>query len=102
MLHVSPENDLREHVTNGDPCPCLPRERNGVMIHNSYDAREVGEVCRRALDMLGVEHRPPWTDEERDAYEHAIAVLDMHWPCDESEGNGRGTCFPFRPSPQTP
>lgn len=95
--HVHPENDLREHVTDGEPCPCLPRVKDGVIVHNAYDAREVGEVCRHALDLLGVEHRPPWTDKERDAYEHAIQILDMHWPKKDSEKNDRGTVFPFRP-----
>lgn len=44
-IHVYPVNDLREHVTNGDPCPCLPRtEQDGaVVIHHSYDGREAKE-----------------------------------------------------------
>lgn len=81
--HVYPLGDVREHVTNGDPCPCLPRTVEGVVIHNSYDGRETGEVCRQALDLLGValaEHSHTWSDREREAYEHAITVLDMHWP----------------------
>lgn len=97
-IHVVPINDRYANIDNGDPCPCLPMvTREGVVRHNAYDAREVGEVCRKALDLLGVAHRPPWTDEEREAYEHAIHVLDMHWPKDDGEKNGRGTGFPFRP-----
>lgn len=79
-VHVYPVRDTREHITNGDPCPCLPRTVEGVVIHNSYDAREVGEVCRKALDMLGKDHVGAWSPELREAYEHAVAVLDMHWP----------------------
>lgn len=79
-VHVYPVRDDREHITNGDPCPCLPRTVDDVVVHNSYDAREVGEVCRKALDMLGVDREGEWSPELRDAYEHAVAVLDMHWP----------------------
>lgn len=89
-MHVYPERDLRAHVTNGDPCPCLPRmlDDGAVIVHNSYDARETGETCRDALNRLGValaEHRHTWTNEERMAYEHAMAILDMHWPARAEE-----------------
>lgn len=107
-IHVYPLSDTHEHVVTGDPCPCLPvelprhdGERDPIYRHNSYDGREVGEVCRRALDLLGVKHRPPWTIAERSAYEYAIQLLDMHWPKDETESNERGTAFPFRPAPPT-
>lgn len=83
VQHVHPIGDIREHVTNGDPCPCLPRTVEGVVIHNSYDGRETGEVCRLAFAMLratlaaaGGKLGPLG----REAYEHAITVLDMHWP----------------------
>lgn len=99
-VHVYPENDLRKHVTDGELCPCLPRVRDGVVTHNAYDAREVGEVVRSALDMLGVQKPPPWSDEERDLYEHAIHLCEMHWPKDDGESNARGTAFPFRPTPK--
>lgn len=88
MNHVSPINDTREHVLNGDPCPCMPRQLPGCVVHNSYDGRETGEVCRKAIDTLGsalADHGHTWTDEERDAYEHAIAILDMHWPARAKE-----------------
>lgn len=96
MNHVVPVNDLREHVTNGDPCPCLPMVFVGFAdgeprtVHNSYDRRETGEVCRRALDLLGTalaNHGHEWTMAERTAYEHAIHVLAMHWPEKPSEPN---------------
>lgn len=83
MNHIEPLNDRRQHITNGDPCPCLPRVVEGVVVHNSYDARETGEVCRKALDLLAgalADHRHVWTPAERQAFEHAIAVLNMHWP----------------------
>jgi len=86
-IHVAPIKDIFDHVTNGDPCPCLPRVTDdGVVVHNSYDGRETGEACRKAIDLLGkalAGHGHTWTDEERDAYEHAIAILDMHWPTED-------------------
>lgn len=93
-FHVTPNNDLREHVLDPDgACPCLPRrgpdwEGTPRWVHNSYDRREVGEVCRLALDRLGVElanREHEWTPEQRDAYEHAVHLLDMHWPAKPSE-----------------
>jgi len=86
-IHVAPVNDIFDHVTDGDPCPCLPRLCGNVLVHNSYDGRETGEACRKAIDLMGkalADHHHTWTDEERDAYEHAIAVLNTHWPT-ESE-----------------
>lgn len=83
VQHVVPVNDLRDHIVNGDPCPCLPRQLPGVVMHFSYDARETGEVCRRALDLLATaltSRGHTWAAPEREAYEHAIRVLDMHWP----------------------
>lgn len=83
MNHVVPVNDLREHITNGDPCPCMPRTLPGVVCHNSYDGREVGQVVRKALDVLGLalaNNGHNWSEVERDAYEHALAVLMVHWP----------------------
>lgn len=84
MIHTVPVNDLRGHVEDGGLCPCMPRVQcdGEHVIHNSYDGREIGEVCARALDLLGqalaaYPHR--WTVEERDAYEHAFLVLAMHY-----------------------
>lgn len=92
VQHIVPENDLHEHVTD-DLCPCLPRalDINGdpivpgctayVVRHNSYDGRELPEVCMAALDALGmalVDHRHEWSIDERDAYEHAVQLCQMH------------------------
>lgn len=82
-VQVVPENDLREHCQDPNGlCPCMPRVLDGRVIHNAYDARETGEVCRRALDALAkaLPDGHQWTDEERDHYDHAIHVLNMHWP----------------------
>lgn len=83
--HVYPINDIRAHDTTTALCPCMPEllEDGAVVRHNSYDGREVGDVCREALDLLGralVEHKHVWNGEERAAYDHAIALLSMHWP----------------------
>lgn len=91
--HVEPVNDLRAHDTSqGVFCPCMPRllrtpaadEADGdLVVHNSYDGREIGEVCFAALDALALAlagHSHTWTADERDVYEHAILVLSMHHP----------------------
>jgi hypothetical protein len=102
-IHVTPIGDLREHPLDV-LCPCMPRtlphygtdwlcldgsttpERT-VVVHNSYDGRETGEVCRKALDLLGAaiaHHGHEWTPTERDAYYHAIHILNMHWPAKDA------------------
>lgn len=58
--HVVPCDDLREHVTNGDPCPCLPQLADAqtenddvaapIVVHNAYDRRERDEL-RKALTL---------------------------------------------------
>lgn len=83
---VVPEGDLREHVENGDPCPCMPRVVDGVVVHNSYDRREVGEVMRKALRILWGDVVDYWSSsgatlpEAREAYAHAMHLLAIHWP----------------------
>lgn len=95
-MHIMPLNDLREHVADGVFCPCLPRVLPGDryvdgadrIVHNSYDRRETGEVCRHALGLLAlalVGHDHTLTAQQRDAYDHAILVLNMHWPPKPSE-----------------
>ena len=91
--HVLPINDLRGHVEEGVLCPCMPRVREDgeLVIHNSYDGREIGEVCAKALDMLGcalADHGHTWSPELRDAYEHAIDVLAMHYDIHEPTKKG--------------
>lgn len=96
-IQVVPLGDLREHVQ--DPrglCPCMPRLREDppVVVHNAYDGRETGEVGRKALRLLSLAlavHGHQWTDEERDAFEHAWLVLDMHWPPKVAEDPPRGS-----------
>lgn len=83
LTHVYPVGDLRQHVTNGDPCPCLAHMVDGVVVHHSYDKRETGKVCRRALDLWGkhmLDSNATWTTEDRRIYDHALHILDMHWP----------------------
>lgn len=98
-IHVYPLNDLREHVFDGLWCPCMPKlvgpdpvivdgeecipEGAQVIRHNSYDGREVGEVCRRALDSLAValtNHNHTWPPSLRADYEQAIDLLNLHHP----------------------
>ena len=44
-IHVYPLDDLREHDTESDNCPCQPRieyvgEGGKVVVHNAWDKRE--------------------------------------------------------------
>lgn len=41
-IHVYPVNDLREHVTNGDPCPCLLRK--GATVYYSTVQRAMRRI----------------------------------------------------------
>lgn len=47
MLHVTPTNDLREHIEKGMECWCEPKmiwgDREQIVVHNSADRREVQE-----------------------------------------------------------
>lgn len=79
---VWPDADDREHITNGDPCPCMPCEVDGAVVHNSYDGREIGAVLMKLVEVLaevaGVNHE--WTDEQRRAVDQAEAVVALHFP----------------------
>lgn len=49
IWHVEPANDLKAHVIKGTNCHCKPRvdvQPNGakIVIHNSYDGRELYET----------------------------------------------------------
>lgn len=50
--HVYPVNDLREHDTESRYCDCRPRIEmygdNALVIHNSWDGREIREGAVRA------------------------------------------------------
>lgn len=47
IMHVYPDNDEKEHVTDGTQCHCNPAIRlesgNMIVVHNSYDGREYAE-----------------------------------------------------------
>jgi hypothetical protein len=54
-LHVTPNNDLIEHVMD-DACPCGPRDESvtrddgsvaWIAVHHSLDGREQGEGSDR-------------------------------------------------------
>lgn len=88
QVHIVPTDDTPGHVHDWD-CPCMPRRgTEGEYIHNSYDARELGEVCAQALDKLAgalARRHHTWTTEERAAYEHAMDLLRMHYTIPEPE-----------------
>lgn len=53
-VNVVPVNDLKPHI-DGPDCTCCPRvtcyeNGNRVIVHNSYDGREITE---RAMDEVG-------------------------------------------------
>ena len=54
-IHVYPVNDKYEHTLEGKDCMCVPRvELEGatlIIIHNSYDGREVIEEARGIIEM---------------------------------------------------
>jgi len=111
-LHVMPIGDLRDHERSVW-CPCMPtkvprdatheleegEEWKGldgstspcvdVIRHNSYDGRETGAMCLRALDALAMaltEHGHKWSPTLRDAYEHAIYLVRTHLPIEGEKG----------------
>lgn len=74
-------------MTNGDPCPCMPRvTKHGdgfVVSHNSYDAREVGVAVIRLIDAMGsalADHNHKWSAEMREQFDTAIHLVTLHWP----------------------
>jgi len=58
VYHITPVNDLKEHLTDGDTCHCDPITKvddNGIyIIHNSYDGREVKEQLIQDLLDTGI------------------------------------------------
>ncbi len=54
-IHVIPTNDIYSHTESAD-CDCEPRVEKGdygdedVIIHNSYDRREIIEEANRILE----------------------------------------------------
>lgn len=51
VLHVVPQNDLKDHVCNRMKCWCLPvlvdDEKCYIVVHNSMDGRENYETGER-------------------------------------------------------
>jgi hypothetical protein len=45
-LHVTPINDLRDHILSAD-CWCKPEWDEGIFVHNSMDRREEYEEGRK-------------------------------------------------------
>lgn len=43
-MHVYPRGDWLPHVTTGGYCPCEPRIEGDLVIHNSWDGRELNEI----------------------------------------------------------
>jgi hypothetical protein len=83
--HVVPVDDLFEHETTTALCTCLPRVQvdGRLVIHNSYDGREIGEVSRKLIGLLTRalrQHKHAWTPEEFDALEHAKRALGVRYP----------------------
>ena len=81
LHHIFPLGEEGMHEVDGAPCSCMAqlRESDQLMSHNSFDGREVGEVCRKALDLLAV-HVDTWTSEIRAAVSHAVDVLEFQYP----------------------
>jgi hypothetical protein len=48
IMHVIPNNDLREHTEDGLVCGCNPevqvRDDCYIVVHNAYDGREWDEL----------------------------------------------------------
>lgn len=53
MIHVTPTNDLKEHIEEGTQCWCNPElDYSGaeiIVIHNSADGREYLEQAEKIL-----------------------------------------------------
>lgn len=81
-VHSYPLEDLHEHVFDGDPCPCMPREVDGVVVHNSYDGRECGEVLLKLVRVISeiAPDNHTWSDRQKQSVEHAEAIVALHWP----------------------
>lgn len=47
-LHIIPLNDMHEHITRAETCPCKPElSESGNIVHNSFDGREAYERGER-------------------------------------------------------
>lgn len=54
IIHILPVNDLEPHDEEGTTCKCEPRvefvEGGMLVIHNSYDHREIIEQVNKILE----------------------------------------------------
>ena len=50
-LHIIPLNDMQEHITRDETCPCKPElSEAGNIVHNAFDGREVYERGEKKLN----------------------------------------------------
>ncbi len=72
IIHVTPLNDLHEHI-EAEWCLCQPRvEEDGeLIIHNAWDDREVMEEVMACMLLSEDALKKDWdTPEEDKAWEH--------------------------------
>lgn len=55
IIHITPINDTREHVEEGQECDCAPTvmllpDGNIMVTHNSFDGRELSENTNPTLN----------------------------------------------------
>lgn len=55
MIHIYPNNDIKEHILEGVNCPCEPKITTDgyddvIIIHNSFDGREGVEWANEILN----------------------------------------------------
>lgn len=85
-IHTSPTGE--DHDTSaetGRMCSCMPRVLEGgeLIVHNSFDKREFGEVFRKLVQdykAAVARGQRAYTAEQRDLFEHAERLLDLHYP----------------------
>ncbi len=49
IIHVTPVNDTYSHEQSAD-CACDPSIEEDVVVHNSYDGRELIEEANRIMN----------------------------------------------------
>jgi len=76
MYHVYPVNDEKPHELEGTMCPCGPRVEwndpktgepyaEALVIHNSFDCREIVEEAERILSNEKLRDGGPTTPESK-------------------------------------
>lgn len=56
MIHVYPLDDDRPHVLTWTGCACNPQVKGEVVVHNSFDGRELLERAEAAWEKLIAPH----------------------------------------------